>query len=46
MATVKGTLMGNKAFVHRKARAREEPLLVKVLANHPLVSGSASSLTS
>ena len=46
MANVRGTLMGSSAFVHRNARAREEPLLVRLLANHPLVCGSASSLTS
>ena len=46
MASVRGTLMGSSAFVQRNARAREEPLLVRLLANHPLVCGSASSLTS
>lgn len=46
MASVKGTLTGNKAFVHMKASASDDPLLVSALVSQPLFSGSSSAFNS
>ena len=46
MPIVRGTLTGSSAFVHRKATAKEDPLLVSALASQDLSSGLASACTS
>ena len=46
MAMVSGTRTGSSALVHRKAMAKEEPLLVRALASHERSSGVASALSS
>ena len=46
MPIVRGTLTGSSAFVHRKATAKDDPLLVSALASQDLSSGFASACTS
>ena len=46
MPIVRGILTGSSAFVHRKATAKDDPLLVSALASQDLSSGFASAFTS
>lgn len=43
---VKGTLIGSSAFVHKKAIAKDEPLLVTAFASQERSSGLASAFRS
>ena len=43
---VKGTLTGSSAFVHKKAIAKDEPLLVTAFASQERSSGLASAFRS
>ena len=46
MASVSGTLTGNRAFVHRNARATDEPPLASMADTAPCLLGSLLSFTS